>query len=168
MMFLLVFDVFDQRRLFPHGMGERAITFLPMVELREHFVFLDPFGAAGLDGLDQIRQANRRMQRSQNVNVVFNPVETEHMAFVIFNDAPDVTEQILAARFVQHTLAMFRRKDDVINDLCVGGQCCSTPSGSVIFIIANRRLHLRLSMFRPSRALKFHTAIGALMAGCGS
>ena len=87
----------------------------------KHLFSLIHLAAAGLDGLDQIREANRRMQRGQDVNMVFNPVETEHMTFVILDDAPDVAEQIFAARFVQHALAIFRREDDVINDLCVGG-----------------------------------------------
>ena len=133
-MFLLIFDVFNQRIFFAHGMRERAITFLPMTELREHVVLLDPFCAAGLYGLDQIRQRNRRMNRSQNVNVVFHAIQPEQMAIVVFDNPPDVAKQIFAARFIKHTLAVFRRENDVINDLGVGGQnvfvFCSTLSGS--------------------------------------
>lgn len=103
-------------------MRERAITFLPMAKLRKNFVLFDPFCAADFHGLDQIRQRNRRVNRSQNVNMVFNAVQPEQMAIMVFYDAPDVTKQILAARFIQNTFAIFRRKNDVINDLRVGGQ----------------------------------------------
>ena len=85
------------------------------------------------------------------MNMVFHAVQSEQLAIVVFNDAPDVTEQILAARFIQHALAVFSRENDVINDLCVGGQSVSgvlfDPVGVVVLIVVNRRLHLRLPMF---------------------
>jgi hypothetical protein len=40
---------------------------------------------------------------------------------MVFDNAPDVAEQIFTAWFVQHTFAVFGRENDVIDDLRVGG-----------------------------------------------
>jgi hypothetical protein len=95
------------------------------------------------------------------------------MALMIFDDAPDVTEQILAARFIQHAFAMFRREDDMINDLCIGGHnglgvAGSTRSGSVIFYLYKPQVSPAAIHVLAHTGHKFHTAIGALMPGCGS
>jgi len=76
-MFLLIFDIFDQHIFFTHGMRERAVTLLPMTKSREHVVLLDPFCTAGFDRFDQIGQRNRRMNRSQNMDVVFHAIQPE-------------------------------------------------------------------------------------------
>ena len=72
------------------------------------------------------------------MDMVFNAVETKQMAFVILNDTPKVTKQILSPWLVQPTGAIFRRENDMINDLCVGGHVVralpgSTPAGSAGF-----------------------------------
>ena len=83
--------------------------------------------------------------------MVFHAIQPEQMTIMILDDAPDVTEQILAARFVQNTFAIFRRENDVINDLCVGGQNVLArfvrPFQGRGFFVINRRLRLRLPVF---------------------
>src|ERR1700761_4595789 len=118
-------------------MSECSITFLPMVKLRKYFVFPDPFGGAGLDGLDQIGQTDALMDRCKNVKMILDTIQSVQMAIVIFKNAPDVSEQLFPAGLVQGALAIFSGKNDVINDLGVGGQNIlrfyTTPMGSKTF-----------------------------------
>ena len=85
------------------------------------------------------------------MNVVLNAIQPEQMTIMVFDDAPDVTEQILSTRYVQDTFAVLRRENYVMDDLCVGGQnvlrVVFDPFRVVVLIIVNRRLHLRLPMF---------------------
>src|SRR2546421_8334469 len=82
-MFLLVFDVFDQRVLVVVGNGERAVTILPMPERREHCALLDPFIRADFDFFDQVRNANPRMDSGQDMHVILNSVDAIEMTFFI-------------------------------------------------------------------------------------
>src|SRR5262249_39818122 len=120
----------------PNRMRERAVAILPMPKLRKHTVLLDPFRAAGLDRFDKIGKATGRVNRCQDVDMIFNPIQPEQMAILIFNDAPDVTEKGFTTSFDQNAFAMFRRKNDVINDLRVG---CHNPSPRFIRPLQDRK-----------------------------
>jgi len=75
----------------------------------------------GLDLFDQVSQANGRMQAGEQVKMVLRAVDAVKMAAPVFQDAPDVSEETLALGRHQRRHAVFRRKDDVVVNLGVGG-----------------------------------------------
>ena len=116
-MLLLAFNVFDYGIFVPVRDGEYAVTVLPMCEVGKHGVLFDPTAGAYFDLLHQIRQANRRMQAGQDVNVVFNTVDPVEMTVLIFQYAPDVTKQLFSFVGRQDRDAVLGREDDVVIDL---------------------------------------------------
>ena len=59
MMFFLSLDIFDQVINVALRAGERGVALLPVRKSLEYGVFFNPEGRAGLDLLEEIRQAKR-------------------------------------------------------------------------------------------------------------
>jgi hypothetical protein len=73
-MFFLPLDVLNKPVVIVPRAGKCGIPFLPVREALEHRVLLDPSCGTGLDVLDEIGQAQRRMATGQDVQVSRTPL----------------------------------------------------------------------------------------------
>jgi len=65
------------------------------------------------------------MEAREDVNVIFDASDTIKVRLFVFDDAPNVTEQMVSLCFDQAACAIFRREHDVIINLGVGGHMVS-------------------------------------------
>ena len=101
--------------------GERAVAILPMGEIWEDTLLLDPTARGSLDVLHQISQGDGWMNLRQDVNVILYAADPVEVTVLVFQNAPSVAEEIIAPVCQQHPFAILRREDDVILDLGEGG-----------------------------------------------
>lgn len=116
-MFLLPFDVFNHRVLVAVRNRESTVTLLPMIEARENVVLFNPTAGADFDVFYQSGQRNGGMDFGQNVKVIFHAADSVQMAIFVFQNAPDVAEQVVASVGEQCTFTILRREDDVVVNL---------------------------------------------------
>jgi hypothetical protein len=115
-MLFLSLDVTDQAIQIVLAAGEGAVSLLPVRELVEHGVFLNPKRRAGLDVFDEIGQADGGVQAAEDVKMILHAVDTIKMAVPLLDDAPDVAEEVLPAVALEDRRPVSRREDDVIGN----------------------------------------------------
>jgi len=86
----------------------------------EHRVVLDPERRPSLDLFHEIRQADRGVQASEDVEMICHTVDAVKMATAVLDDAPNVAEELFAAVAVENGCPVLGRKHDVVRDGGVG------------------------------------------------
>ena len=81
---------------------------------------VNEFGRGEFDVFDEIGKCYRRVKMSDDVDVIFNPIDSVHMAFLFLEDPGDVAEKFVAMIRCHSPLTMFRTKNNLIQDL---GEC---------------------------------------------
>ncbi len=119
-MLLLIFDVFDEVVFGAKGVGESAVPILPAAEIGEQPRVFDVVIAGEFDVFDERGKRNRRVEVGDDVEVVFNAVDAVQVAILVFQNAPDVFEQLRTALLLQRAFPALGAEDDLIKDLSVG------------------------------------------------
>ena len=60
------------------------------------------------------------MKAREDMKMIIGTIDSIEVAITIFQDTPNVTEEVLAAVRPQDRLTILRREDDVITNLGVG------------------------------------------------
>ena len=115
-MLFLSLDVFDEALKVALGAGECRVSILPVREVFEDRVALNPEGGARFDVFHKIRQAHRGVQAGEDVYVVLYTVDSVKMTATIVDDAPNIAKQVFPAVALENRLPVFGRKHDVVMD----------------------------------------------------
>jgi hypothetical protein len=108
---LLSFDVLNQRTGIRRAHGKRPISPLPREPI--HTLRLHPLGRAGLQLLQQLRQALRRMQPHGQMNMVGYAANPEAIALFIAHNGRQIRMQRQSHTLVQQRPAILRAKHNV-------------------------------------------------------
>jgi len=122
-------DVFDDPVLFLEGMGEGAVSFLPVGEPREDGFALNPIGRGKLDVFHKIGQRQLRVKGSEDVDVVIDTVDAVEMATFVLQRSPDVAEEVGTALAGEYLDPVPGGEDDVVVRLDEGGHDGILSSG---------------------------------------
>jgi hypothetical protein len=121
MMFFLSLDVSPNLRNLRLAHGESAVAFLPRETATFSKRLRNPTRRIRLDLSNQFRQRLVLAQLRQNVDVIGGAVDDQPGSVFAANRTGDVFVDTGANRCPEPWLASLRRKDDVINEVAVGG-----------------------------------------------
>ncbi len=120
MMFLLILYVLNQSIFLLHGVRECPITILPTSEERKELFPLDKVGGGELDILNEISERDGWMQMCDDMDMIFRPIHSVHVAFPLIEQSDNVAIQFVSVLFHQRPFPTFGGKDDLIQDLSIG------------------------------------------------
>ena len=126
--------------------AERRVSALPREFglLRKRLV--NPIGRTSLDFANRFRDRNRRRQFGEKVDVVLDSVDEVQLPAELANDAAEVREEPRFKRGVDERLAIFRRVDDVREEVAV-----AVRHGAFAMRMSRRGCVPRKTFSRPLR-----------------
>lgn len=124
MMFLLVLHIFDQSVFRFDGICKGTITILPAAKMRKEIIGLDKFRGCEFDVFDEVRKRNRRMKMCDDMEMIFNAVDSVQMAFLVLQNACNVPKKFIALVCGKCFLVMLGAEDNLIQNLCIGTHGC--------------------------------------------
>lgn len=124
---LLILDIFNQTVLLFDGVGERAISLLPAVEVFKEFLPLNDISCGELDVLDEIGQGHRRMKVGHDVEMILDSIDPVYVALVAFEYAGYVTEEYIAVIGRESPMPVPCAEDDLVDDLGISTHCFLEP-----------------------------------------
>src|SRR5437764_5158697 len=118
-MFLLAFDVSGNRGNVRLADAERRVTSLPRKRRLLWKRLMNPVRRASLDFSDNFSNRNHGRQFGEEVDVILGSVDEIQFAVELSNDAAEVGEEPRFKRGIDERSAVFRREDDMREDVAV-------------------------------------------------